>query len=115
MTVYGQLTNEEKLLANSEAANNQKSVGVTYLIWFFLSGLGIHRFYLGYKGTALIMLALTGLGALTSFLLIGYLFFFIVGIWALVDLFRIPGMVRRQNEWLREKYAQSILNNRIYS
>ena len=31
---------------------NAKSTGIAYLLWFFLGGLGVHRFYLGRGGSA---------------------------------------------------------------
>lgn len=59
-----------------------KSVGVAYLLWFFLGLFGVHRFYLGH----------TGMGCL--YLLTGGFF----GIGWLVDLFLIPSMVEEANE-----------------
>lgn len=56
-----------------------KSVPLTYAMWFFL---GSHYAYLGKWG-------------------LQFLFWFTlggVGIWALVDLFLIPGKVERYNE-----------------
>ncbi len=50
-----------------------KSQLVALLLCFFLGGLGIHRFYLGYTGIGIIQLLTIG-----SF-----------GIWAFIDLIRI--------------------------
>lgn len=58
-----------------------KSLGVAYLLWLFLGFLGVHHFYLGKVGRGL-----------------GYLFtcaWFTFGLW--VDLFTLPGQVRRIN------------------
>ncbi len=60
-----------------------KSSGMAYLLWCacLFGGCGIHRFYLGKYGT-------------------GILYFFtfgFFGIGQLIDLFRIPGMVEREN------------------
>lgn len=58
-----------------------KSTLVTYLLWFFLGALAVHRFYLGRPLSAvLFILTLGG-----------------VGLWWLLDLFLIPGMVRTAN------------------
>ncbi|TDQ51629.1 TM2 domain-containing protein [Actinorugispora endophytica] len=60
---------------------NGKSVGVAYVLWFFLGALGIHKFYLGK----------TGLGIAYIFTL-GFL-----GFGLLYDLFTLPSQVRAAN------------------
>ncbi|MCO6419395.1 TM2 domain-containing protein [Siccirubricoccus sp. KC 17139] len=70
--------------------NNKKSVGIAFALWFFLSLFGGHRFYLGRTGTAIVMLLLT----CTVFGIV------ISSIWALIDAFLIPGMVRAHNDRL---------------
>ena len=60
---------------------NKKDVLVAYILWLFLGIFGIHRFYLND----------TGLGLLYLFTL-GFL-----GMGWLIDLFLIPGMVKREN------------------
>lgn len=75
----------------------KKSAGISYVLWFFLGGFGAHRFYLERTGSAIAMLVIT----IVSFLLlavgIGALGLLVVGIWAIVDAFLIPGMVREYN------------------
>ncbi len=58
-----------------------KSKGVAYLLWFFLGGFSLHRFYLGKIGTGIL------------YLLTGQLF----GIGWIIDLFILGGMVERYN------------------
>lgn len=70
---------------------NKKTVGVAYLLWFFLGGLGVHRFYLGSSIMGLVILACTILGFVTLFT------FIISAIILLVDAFLIPSMVREKN------------------
>lgn len=70
----------------------RKSTGASYLLWFFLGGLGAHRFYLGQTGTAITQLLLLLLGWIPIGL--GWL---VLGIWWIVDAFLIPGMVEREN------------------
>jgi TM2 domain-containing membrane protein YozV len=62
------------------------SKGTAYLLWlaWTLGFCGIHRFYLGRPWTGLLWLFTFGL----------------LGVGQLIDLFRIPGMVRKQNALL---------------
>ena len=71
---------------------NKKSTGLTYLLWFILGGFGVHRFYLGRPASGAAILIFTLLGFVTFFVT-----WIVSGIWLLVDLFLIPGMVRNKN------------------
>ncbi|CAN5412981.1 hypothetical protein BH10PSE6_BH10PSE6_46240 [soil metagenome] len=75
----------------------KKSTGVAYLLWFFLGGLGVHRFYLGQTGTGAAMAILFVLSWATTFIVIGFFGLAILGIWWLVDAFLIPGIATRMN------------------
>ena len=55
--------------------NNQPSVLVAYLLWFFLGGIGIHHLYMG-RGVGIFLLA--------------FITFQGLGILWIVDLFLIP-------------------------
>lgn len=59
------------------------------LLCFFFGGIGIHRFYMGYTGAGITMAVLTVVGTLTTAILVGLVPLFIVGIWTIVDFFRI--------------------------
>lgn len=58
-----------------------KDIGVAYALWLFLGFFGVHRFYLGDNVGGLLQLFTLG-GA---------------GIWWLIDIVLIPGMVNRSN------------------
>jgi TM2 domain-containing membrane protein YozV len=94
----------EAVLASARAQMmydaNKKSTGAAYLLWFFLGGLGAHRFYLGYTGSGVAQLLLLLLGWIPLF--VGW---FILGIWLLVDLFLIPGMAREKNMALAVRFG----------
>lgn len=112
LSYYEQLTNEEKLLVNSEVQNEGKNPVVAYLFWFFLGTYGAHNFYLGRKSAAMGQLLLAIFGWLTIWLLIGGFVLAFVGIWAFIDLFRISNFIKDSNEGSREQKAYRILTLR---
>ncbi len=64
----------------------KQKILITFLLWFFLGGFGAHRFYLGWKKSACVLLGLTILALLTMVVLIGFIFYFVVLVWWIVDL-----------------------------
>ena len=85
---------QRELLIEQRVANDAKSPLVAYLLAIFLWGFGAHRMYLGRWVSGFIMLAMWGLGWLTAPILIGWPLIGLVCLWALVDLFLIPGMIQ---------------------
>jgi TM2 domain-containing membrane protein YozV len=83
----------------------KKSMGVAYLLWFFLGAFGGHRFYTGRTGSAIAILLLWILGWCTVVVGIGFLMLGIVGIWVLVDAFLIPSWIRSHNMLLMAKLS----------
>ncbi|WOE49062.1 TM2 domain-containing protein (plasmid) [Bacillus thuringiensis] len=78
------LTTDQMVLVTSEFEKKKKSKGLAYLIWFFLGGLGGHRYYARDFGMAIAMtLTLGGLG-----------------FWALIDVFFIGSRIGKKNEML---------------
>ncbi|MFC4322559.1 TM2 domain-containing protein [Litchfieldia salsa] len=76
-----ELTSQELQLLASEMDKRKKSTATTWLLWFFLGNLGVHRYYLGKIGTGVAM----------TFTLGG------LGLWTLIDLFLINGMIQKKN------------------
>ncbi|MCP1169795.1 TM2 domain-containing protein [Limimaricola litoreus] len=103
------LSTQQQILLEQQVTNQSKSVGVAYLLLIFLGGLGAHRFYLGRTASGVAMLLLFILGWLTAIFIVGYLLLIAVGIWWLVDLFLIPGMVARDSASLRSRLSTAML------
>ena len=59
------------------------------LLGFFLGGLGIHNFYLGYTQRGVAQLLLTIGGTVTAVIGIGLIMLAVVGIWVFVDIIRV--------------------------
>lgn len=106
------LTNEEQLLVNSEVQKRGKNIVVAYLLAIILGSLGIHRFYLGRTGSAAAMLVIGILGYVTLLIFIGVFLLAITGIWTLVDLFLIPGIINELNAHLERDIAQEVVAKR---
>lgn len=102
------LTNEERMLVNSEIQVKGKSTLTSYLLLIFLGSLGIHRFYLGETITGAIQLTLNVLGWLTFLFFIGFLFWFVLGVWIFVDLFLIPGLIEKNNRKIEQDVIASL-------
>src|SRR5215510_9228893 len=96
--VHGYSQSERGMGAAFEAG--KKSMLLAYLFWFFLGNAGAHRFYCGKTRSAVTLLVLMVLGWLTLIFYIGLLVLIGVGLWVLIDAFRIPGWIREYNSAL---------------
>lgn len=96
------LTTEERILVNSEVEKNSKNITVAYLLWLIVGVLGGHRYYLGRTGSAIAMtvLTITVVGGVIS------------AIWALVDLFLIPGIINEDKQRVEQEAINNILSRK---
>jgi TM2 domain-containing membrane protein YozV len=85
------LSTAELSLIEQRVTNDGPSTGVAYLLWLFLWFVSAHRFYLGRPGTAILQI-------LSYFILVGF-------IWALIDAFLIPSMIRDKRNEIRQRIA----------
>lgn len=100
------MSNDAAKLMAYDAA--KKSVGAAFLLWFFLGGIGAHRFYAGKTATGVAFLVMHLLGWLTLGIGLGFVLFSIIGIWWLVDAFLVSGMIRQANLALASKIQVSL-------
>lgn len=88
------LSTQQQILVETRLANEGKSVVLAYVFWFFLGFFAAHRFYLK-DGAAIFQLIL-------NFLVIGL-------IWTLIDVFLIPGMVKKSREETRQRIMVDVM------
>lgn len=89
---------EDMILIEQRAANEKKSAGAAYLLWFFLGWISAHRFYLGKPVTAILQI-------LSYFVLVGF-------VWWLLDLFLIPSIINSKLNEARADAASAVRRRR---
>lgn len=89
----GRLSDTQRMLIEQRVANEKPSTGAAYLLCLFLGAFGVHRLYLGERGTGILMLVL-------GVTIIGL---FITGPWAFIDLFLIPSIIRKRVDETRQR------------
>ena len=75
-----------------------KSIVVAYLLWWFLGMFGGHRFYLGRPKTAIAQLLLFSVGALTAFVIFGWVLLFTWFVWWALDVYFTYQIVVEENK-----------------
>lgn len=93
-------TTNDMILIETRVANERKSAGAAYLLWFFLGWISAHRFYLGKPVTAILQI-------LSYFILVGF-------VWWLLDLFLIPGIIDQKSGEVREDMTRALRRRRLY-
>jgi hypothetical protein len=101
------VSEHELSILDSGLAKYRKSTALAYVLWIFLGGLGIHKFYIGKTGMGVFYLLLLGgliVGTITGrsqatepAMIVAGSCGLILGILLLVDLFTIPRQIRRAN------------------
>ncbi|MGB4688021.1 MAG: TM2 domain-containing protein [Acetomicrobium flavidum] len=121
-----ELTMEQLAVLENEMQKQRKSLGLAYVLCIFLGGLGIHKFYLQ-ETTQGILYLLLGIfsfvsmvagefSSLVSFGASGNRLFTVglfcsiaLGLLILIDLFTLPGQVRKTTESMENKIIDEIL------
>ena len=91
--------------ASAQYDIEKKSLLVAYLLWVFLGYVGAHRFYLGRPLSAFIMLTLSAVTLVLSFVSFGLLSFLwvVVALWWIIDALLIPGMASGHNSRVADR------------
>lgn len=76
---------------------HSKSLFVSYLLWFFLGGWGIHKLYLNQPFQFFIYLGLAISGSLLWLIGLGWIFHIPLAILLIIDIFTIPSRVNAIN------------------
>lgn len=95
------LTTQELQVLSSEMENRKKSTGTAWLLLLFLGGFGAHRFYLGHTGI--------GIAMVITWVLSWFLLLIPIGIWVLVELFLLSGLIREENQRAEKEIIDKIL------
>jgi len=105
------------MLVEARVANDRKSAGLAYVLWFFIGGTGAQNFYLGKPllgllqlGCAVIggILVATGLSAGSVSAVVGLGLLVLLGLTWIVDLFLIPSRARAYSEKVRRKMLKDL-------
>jgi len=103
------ISTEQRILIEQRVTNEAKSLGLAYVLWFFLGGFGAHRFYLGRPRSAALLLLLGPIGL--AFMLgknqVGAFMVIAAGLWLLVDAFLIPGMATAWKNKVRDQMTRA--------
>lgn len=74
-----------------------KKLWLAYILAMITGMVGGHRFYLGKYGTGATQLIVSFMGYHMTAILVGFIPLFIIFIWLLIDLIKIPGMIKKEN------------------
>lgn len=105
------LTIEEQTLIELKVTNSGKSAICAYALYFLTGFLGLHRFYLGKKISAILMMAVSLIIFPVTLLFAPDLFpylFVLQCLWFAIDFFLIPSMVRQYSDRLRKRYMLAL-------
>lgn len=105
------------MLIEARVANDRKSAGLAYVLWFFIGGSGAQNFYLGKPllglmqlGCAVVggILVATGLAAGGASAAVGLGVLALLGLTWIADLFLIPSRARAYSERVRRKMLKDL-------
>lgn len=107
--IISETNNPSSLPQDPLYRGSYKSLWLAYILLLLASGLGLHRFYLGYRRTAAMQLGLFALMMVLAFSGFGpgnYVFFLLLA-WVVVDLVLLPWLTRWRNEAIATELTRS--------
>ena len=112
LALKASLTDRELALLSSGMPNRAKSLGVAFLLWFFLGTLGIYHFYLGEESHGWLMTILTVVGFVTWIVLIGFVILIgLIVVW-IIDAVRMSTRVQQVNAGIESGLISEIIAGR---
>lgn len=103
---------QRRILIETTIANERKSVGIAYLLWFFFGPFGGHNYYVGKPmlGAAQLFGYFMAWAMFFSdvYILAGLLYA-VLGISLIIDLCFIPARINAQTERLRERLSDTMV------
>ena len=95
------LTEKELMMVEGELESKKRETWVTWVLYLFFGGLGIHRFYLKDTGYAVAMLLTTLFTAVFTFGLSTF-------VWLIVELFLIQKRINFKNTELEKQLINRV-------
>ena len=103
---------QRRILIETTIANEKKSAGIAYLLWFFFGGFGGHNYYVGKTGLGLMQLVgylFAWAAFLSGIVPLAFLLFAALSISLVIDLCFIPARINAQTERLRERLSDQMV------
>ncbi len=115
-----ELTWQQQRMLSDAVSSSERKLWKAYLIAIFLGGFGVHRFYLGRKWTAILMLVMNFVASImihegttqpenVPAEIAGSAILLALLLWIMIDLFLIPGMARKFNAGLEPELKKKLL------
>jgi TM2 domain-containing membrane protein YozV len=103
---------QRRILIETTIANERKSAGIAYLLWFFFGVFGGHNYYVGKPmlGAAQLFGYILALAMYFSDVgILAVLLYVALGISLILDLCFIPARINAQTERLRERLSDTMV------
>src|SRR5262249_731879 len=103
---------QRRILIETTIANEKKSTGIAYLLWFFFGGFGGHNYYVGKPGLGLMQLVgyfFAWAPPLSGIAPPAFLLFWGLAINLGLDPCFTPARINAQTEKLRERLSDHMI------